>query len=220
MFKYPDNLSRPKLWFPAGGGGAWVNYLIWCNYYQRTLPETPVSFAFEIVSSTFPNYHMSMDCSDPHNSTITGDILLGSNSAWYNFYLYNHIKNYPVDKTYYYNNLYNRAVDRLNLWKKNIQFNLEWTLIWTNPIKFLKDLNSLKNINLNYGIYSEIAFDQYRKSCLLPDIKNNEFRSSDGFKYWHKAVFDTQTDITFSDQQRIDQAEFILEELYWPGYKK
>ena len=208
--------NRPAIWYPIGAGGHWLNYLIWCNFYKKNLPFGLNAFRPRDLTNIFNDYCVFIDFNNPHNDTVTGDILLGSNRAWYNFYLYNLTKNGMVGD----DNLYKGACVNLNLWKKNIQFNLEWTLIWTDPEKFLKDLNSFKNINLSYGSYSEIAFAQYRKSCLLPDIKNNEFRSSNVFKYWHKAIFDTQTDTNFSNQQRIDQAEFILEQLYWPGYKK
>ena len=207
------------IWYPIGAGGHWLNYLIWCNIYKKNLPFGLPAFRPPDLANIFNDYCACLYLDDPHNDTVTGDILLGSNRAWYNFYLYNLTKNGMVGD----DNLYKGACVNLNLWKKNIQFNLEWTLIWTDPEKFLEDLNLLHNCtgwNLHYDTYSEIAFDQYRKSCMLPDLSDQAFRLNPIFVHWRNAIFEHETDKNSSQQHRIEQMEYIINQMYWPGCKK
>jgi hypothetical protein len=210
--------NRPTIWYPVGAGGHWLNYLIWSNLFKKNLPFNVTAFSPPELFHVFNDYCTFLDFRNPHNDSFTGDIILGSNQAWYNFYLYNLTKNGMVSD----NDLYNGAYTSLILRKKNIKFNLEWTLIWTNPEQFLNDLNLLQNCrswHLRYDTYAEIAFDQYRKSCILPDLSDQAFRSNSMFAHWRNAIFEHETDKNCSQQQRIEHTEHIIDQLYWPGCK-
>ena len=73
-------------------------------------------------------------------------------------------------------------------YKMSIDFNLDWRWIFTDPEKFIVELNRLIVSNITYNTYTERAIEQYRNSCPIIDLDSIQFRESDVFLSWVKRV--------------------------------
>jgi hypothetical protein len=199
-------MQRPKIWYPPGAGGHWLNYLIWCDQQQTTVPGNPVNFNWQTLHGrpmTWPETYLGFVTHDPDPKDA--QILLGSNRAWFNFFLCINTKKPQADKE----GRYNAACEALDFQKQNIPFNLDWCLIWTNPEQFVQDLNSIGGFSVTINEHTARAFEQYRASCYMPNIDNIEFRQSDLCCDWYQAVVDTEP----------EQAEEIFKNMYFSGCK-
>ena len=115
--------------------------------------------------------------------------------------------------------MYGAATSILEYYDQQIDFNLEWTLIWTNEEEFLNRLSELSGYELQYNEHTKMAFEQYRRSCYLPDITNPEFQQSDLFKHWYRAIYDHRTSTLRNPADRASQVLDLTNKLYWPGNK-
>jgi len=198
--------SAPTCWYPAGAGGMWLNYLVWCHKTQQTAPGYLPHFELPSLRSIFPNIESNLGFllhdHDPNSAVIR----LGSHRAWFNFYLNLNTKKECADAE----GLYSETVKFLNYKKLPVNFNLEWTLIWTDPEKFINDLNALHDFKLSYNTHVATAFEQYRHSCYLPDLKSTEFQQTLLYQQWHQAIADLHP----NDPELV---ETIINDLYWPG---
>lgn len=206
------NTNINVVWYPAGAGGMWLNYLIWCYQRRRTINHAFPHFEFGYVIRQDPAYHTHIRFARHVDDSSVGTIRLGSNRAWYNFYLNLNVKKSVKEQHY----LYAGALSAVENSKKNIPFNLEWTLLWTDPEQFIQDLSSISGIEIKLNQHTELAIEQYRASCRLPKF-DQEFCQSHLYKHWHQAIIDTQTDPDSTLAQREDQARAITNSLYWTG---
>lgn len=210
-----DKAGKPGLWYPAGAGGMWLNYLIWSGQKNKTIDYDFTHFEYGHVADLEFNYQSYVNFARHLDDPAQSQIRLGSDRAWYNFYL-----NINIKKTYQAQDplvhLYQTAVGTLEQSKKSIPFNLEWTLIWSDPERFINDLSEITSIRLYYNKPTQQAIKQYQQTCYLPEF-NEEFCQSDLYKQWHQATIDTQTDPDLTLAQRASQAREITQSLYWPG---
>lgn len=200
------------VWYPAGAGGMWLNYLIWVDRRRSTIDHEFPHFEFGYVNRLDPAYRTHIRFARHLDDHTVGTIRLGSNRAWYNFYLNLNIKKNVREQHF----LYAGAEQAIEQSKKNIPFNLEWTLLWTDPEQFISDLSRISRIDIGLNEHTLAAIEQYRNSCYLPEL-TEEFCQSDLYKHWHQATIDTQTDPDLTLAQRASQAREITHSLYWPG---
>jgi hypothetical protein len=199
-------MQRPKIWYPAGAGGHWLNYLIWCHRHQTTVPGIPVNFDWRTLHGRQMEGGESylgfmIHDTDPADSQIC----LGSHRAWFNFFLCINTKKLMASKE----GRYKAACNALNYCKQNITFNLDWCLIWTNPAQFIQDLNSTGGFDITVNEHTTRAFEQYRVSCYMPNIDSSEFRQSDLCRDWYQAILDSEP----------DRAEEIFKNMYFSDCK-
>lgn len=210
-------MTLPKIWYPPGAGGMWVNYLIWCNKNQTTVPGYPKNFDWPtLFGKPMPgdqtNLSFMIHQTDPADSVIC----LGSSYALYNFYLNINIKKSRADK----DGLYKSALNAVERRKKGINFNLDWRLIWTDPEQFVSDLNTIWPFDITYNKHIDRAVKQYHASCIFPSIDNEKFQQNELFKHWHQALIDHETDVNLTMAQRHTQALEITRSMYFTGCKK
>lgn len=176
----------PYIWYPQGAGGMWINYLLWCNSKQTTLPENFTSFEFGPIHEKYPEYFSALLFS-PHNATQeeanNSRIRLGG-SNWFNYYL-----NIVAKKAE--GNYYGCAESVLKVLNNNVQPNLYWQDIINNPEKFLTDLGNLMGYRIRYNEVTQQAIKQYLDSCSFP-VLNGEFCSTELYTEWARAVRDVQ----------------------------
>ena len=199
-------MQRPAIWYPPGAGGHWLNYLIWCHQHQTTVPGNPINFNWQTLHSrpmTWPETYLQFRIHN--NDPADSPIVLGSHRAWFNFFLCINTKKPQADKE----GRYQSACDALNYRKRNITFNLDWRLIWTNPEQFVQDLNRTGGFDVVIDQHTTRAFEQYRASCYMPDIDSAEFRQSDLCQDWYQALVDHDP----------EQAEEIFKNMYFSGCK-
>lgn len=190
----------------------WLNYLIWSYRQRSTINHQFPHFEFGYVARQAPAYCTHIRFARHLAEASVGTIRLGSDLAWYNFYLNINIKKGMSPPNF----LYAAAIDAVKNSQANIPFNLDWRLIWQDPEQFIKDLSAVGNIEIELNSVVEHAIEQYQNSCYLPKL-TGEFRQSDLYKHWHQAIIDTATDSALTMSQRAEQAHSITEQLYWPG---
>jgi hypothetical protein len=181
------------IWYPQGAGGMWLNYLLWCNQERTTLPENFQSFEFNDIHQHWPEYYSLFTWLPHHTEHAEGNnsqIRLGGHN-WFNFYL-NICSKKPGFQYYYY------ASCLLNILNINIWPNLYWQDILHDPEKFLADLSSVVKYHIPHDTITQRAIDQYINSCPFPTL-NSEFRSSEIYTEWARAVYDV-TNIKNDDE--------------------
>jgi hypothetical protein len=198
----------------------WLNYLVWVHYHGGTITHDFPHFELNYVSQLHPRYQSYIKFLPHVTDSTLGTVRLGSNRAWYNFYLNINIKKGIAAPEF----LYTGAMESIKLWQQGISFNLEWTLLWHNPEQFVADLGTLIGVDIQYQAHIQQAIEQYRSSCYLPDINPKfrraagpAFRQNDLFKYWFQATIDYATDVNLPLKQREEQALAITQELYCTG---
>jgi hypothetical protein len=184
---------RYTIWYPQGGGGMWLNYLLWCNQERTTLPGNFKTFEFTDLYPQWPNYYSffvwTPHTAEPANSDKDCIRLGGPN--WFNFYL-NLCSKKPGGHCYHY------ATCLLNIQNINVCPNLYWQDIIQNPEKFLADLSSIVGYHIPYDTITQRAIDQYINSCPFPKL-TPEFQSSEMYTEWARAVCDV-TSIRNNDE--------------------
>jgi hypothetical protein len=176
------------IWYPQGAGGMWLNYLLWCNQERTTLPGDFQSFEFTDIHQRWPEYY-SFFTWLPHlaeqDKSNKSRIRLGGHN-WFNFYL-NLCYKKPGGQYYHY------AVCLLNIQTTDSRPNLYWRDIIHNPEKFLADLSSIVEYHIPYDTITQRAIDQYINSCPFPKIITFEFRSSEIYSEWLRAIYDIKS---------------------------
>jgi hypothetical protein len=193
----------------------WLNYLIWCSKHKFTLPGNPLNFEWPEIRALISNYDGYFTFMIHDTNPADSVVCLGSHQAWYNFFLNLNTKKDKADKYI----LYNSALKAVKHQKNNFQFNLDWRMIWIDPEQFIKNLNSIWPFDVAYNEHTQRAFEQYRASCILPNIDSQEFQQSDLFQRWHQALVDHETDVNLSLEDRDKQALDITRNMYFDGCK-
>jgi len=184
----PDpRLWCSTIWYPQGAGGMWINYLLWCNKHQTTLPDNFKSFEFGDIYEKYPEYHALLLFAKHVLIQAEGNqckIRLGGNN-WFNFYL-----NIVAKKNV--NNYYGTAESVLLVLDNNVWPNLHWRDIIHDPKKFLGDLSSIVGSPILYNAVTQQAIKQYIDSCPFLDIDDN-FCSTELYQEWARAVRDVKS---------------------------
>jgi hypothetical protein len=137
----------------------------------------------------------------------TAPIRLGSNRAWFNFFLnVNAKKGMPRDCV----TLLTGSKMFLNWYQADINFNLDWCLIFEDPEQFVAQLNSISDFKIKYSSVTGQAFDQYRNSCItIADYSDLQINA------WRQAALDLFTDRKQPLPQRLQIAEEIFYNTYY-----
>jgi len=203
----PHATKRPGLWYPQGAGGMWLNYLIWCSQANKIVPGDHYYFEWPYIQSLEPKY-ISFLGFYPHNRDYsTAPIRLGSDRAWFNFFLnINAKKGMPAE----YSALVQGSTNFLIWHQQNIDFTLDWCLIFKDPEQFIAQLNAITDFDVSLNSVTEQAIEQYRKSCVwVQDY--NDFR----VKAWRQAALNLFTDRKQSLPQRLQIAEEVFYNTYY-----
>jgi hypothetical protein len=196
----------PKLWYPMGGGGAWLNYLIWCSLHNQSVSGDVDNFDFPVIESIinsnseikYQNYFQLREHSITWHDC---EIVLGSDRAWFNFFLNLQKKTGRSEDN---GVRYQIAAQYAGWIRRGVQFNLEWCDIWQEPEQFLSRLKELTTLNLLFNAGAEQAFEQYRRSCVF------EPESGD-LDVYQRAVRELATDQeTTNDNARLQRAREIV----------
>jgi hypothetical protein len=196
----------PKLWYPMGSGGAWLNYLTWCSLHNQSISGDVDNFDFPVIESIvnsnseikYQNYFQRREHSITWHDC---EIVLGSDRAWFNFFLNLQKK---TGRSEDQGVRYQIAAQYAGWIRRGVQFNLEWCDIWQEPEQFLSRLKELTTLNLLFNAGAEQAFDQYRRSCVF------EPESGD-LDIYQRAVRELATDQeTTNDNARLQRAREIV----------
>lgn len=198
--------QRPGFWYPQGAGGMWLNYLIWCSQANKIVPGDHLYFEWPYIQSLEPKYVSYLDFYIHDRDYSTAPIRLGSNRAWFNFFLnINAKKGMPQD----YFGLVQGASTFLTWSRDNIDFTLDWCLIFEDPEQFITQLNTVADFNVTLNSVTEQAIEQYRKSCIwIQDYNDSRVAA------WRQAALNLFTDREQSLSQRLQ----IVEEIFYNTY--
>jgi len=191
-----------KMWFCPGGGGNWVNYLIWSWRNNKIIPGDHWHFSIPILQAADSTYKLVVNTLDhsilpPENST---DIMFGTTRAWNNLWYMNIVKNTaPNDSLQYHFS------------DTNLRFNLEWADIVEDPENFLQSLNSIINENIKFNSIVEQVWMQYLKSSYMPGVRGLEYLDNPMFDKMLDNIYNTQTDIKNSTRVRFQQTRDIFD---------
>lgn len=178
-------MTKRKIWWPQGAGGMWVNYLLWAGKENRNIGDKHVDFNYVYLKKNNPEYNYYVTFAKHLEDPADSGIRIGNHHAWFNFYLNVCAKKVDTDDILH---LRNSAKMILNYVNRDIDFNLDWQLIFTDPEKFIAQLNLAGGYNITYNQAAQFAFTQYQHSCLLPNLDSDEFQQSNVFKCWHDSV--------------------------------
>ena len=163
----------------------WVNYLLWAGKENRNIGDKHVDFNYVYLKKNNPEYNYYVTFAKHLEDPADSGIRIGNHHAWFNFYLNVCAKKVDTDDILH---LRNSAKMILNYVNRDIDFNLDWQLIFTDPEKFIAQLNLAGGYNITYNQAAQFAFTQYQHSCLLPNLDSDEFQQSNVFKCWHDSV--------------------------------
>lgn len=183
----------PQLWYPPGAGGMWLNYLLWCYRVNDNFPDELASFEFPILKQQNPKYYpliqFARHLDDPANSQIR----LGG-PYYFNFYinLCNKKSNSISVQT---------ANEFLNYAQTNIDYNLDWGLIYRDPEQFINQLNRTAEFEITYSDPASRAVEQYINSCPLIDLTDPVMYHSTILTCWIDAV---KQRFQFTQEQAVE----------------
>ena len=187
--------NKPLLYYPGGGGGNWLNYIIWCGQTQTTDPVTPLEFSnLSVPISKYldilphEDYTKSCDC----------NIRFGSERAYINYYINVLVKNQRWTGA--------EPGGYIRMKDHNWDWNLDYTKIFLNPGEFLEQLNILTELNLQLDRHTQQAFEQYYQSCPWYSMSESELLDTNWIKDSWQYCFDFRTANDASIETRTQQA--------------
>lgn len=195
----------PRVWYPHSAGGSWLNYLIWCSLNNQSINGNIDNFDYPALESIVNSqsdikYQNYIQCREHNINWDDCEIILGSSRTWFNFFLNFQKKNGREDSV----RSYQIASQYAGWMRRNISFNLDWCLIWTDSRQFLDKLAELTGLELPMNTGAEQAFAQY---CSGWDF---EPQSGD-LEVYQRAVYDFATDQEITDRQaRLQRAREIV----------
>ena len=204
----------PRVWYPQGANGSWLSYLVWCSRFDTAVPGELEQFDYNylepLINST-PELHHYEDSRTQYpcviqerKNAMTWDdcsILFGSNRAWFNFFLNLQLSSATVADQ---DRQYQVAAQFAGWYRRNIEFNLEWCLIWDNPQEFLAQFAQLTKWDLPWNSGAQQAFEQYRATTHFDPGTND-------LSVYQRAVHDMATDQDITNAQaRLQRAREIV----------
>ena len=157
----------PKLWYPGGAGGHWLNYVTWCGINQTWVDYDFIEFS--PVFNNIPNYKIYYQFRPHSEIHAPTDIWLGSDQALLNFYINVLIKN-PKWK--------NATPLGYIQMRDNFLWNLDYCDIFNDPENFFNQINALTDYNLKLDFYTNKALQQYKHSCLWSKMSEQQLQNT------------------------------------------
>lgn len=204
----------PRVWYPNGAHGAWLNYVAWCSQFNTAIPGSLERFDHTYLEpriNSTPALHFYQENRTQYPGIIQQrkdapawddcSILFGSNRAWFNFFLNLQMSS---ETSADQDQAYQVAARYAGWYRRNITFNLEWCLIWTDPEQFLSDLGRLIKMDLPWNTGAQQAFEQYRAVCVFDPGQSD-------LSTYQRAVYDMATDQEITNEQaRLQRAREIV----------
>ena len=159
----PDVTSKPRVWAADPTAAQWLNYLLWCLDRDQALPGTPTQFDYHYLKQLHSDYEHLL-CVSLEDGPGPDDICLGSDRAWFNFYV-NIRHNTPEAKSA------TVLTQLAGLQKQNLVHDLDWCMIWHDPTQFIDCLGALTNRTLKHNRISQQVIAQYSRICVWHDPK-------------------------------------------------
>ena len=209
-------LHHIKLFYLPGGGGNWVNYLLWCWVNNKIIPGEHAHFGQDVLWPIEQTYGgivaLAHHDSDWHDS----DIVLGSQKMFYNWWLMNQIKNSPG--LIFNSKQIGPLADLVDNFF-DIGYNLDWTLIVENPRKFLQQLSSFLPFEIKYTPLVRHAIYQYLQSSYPKEFQGDGYRTAGVFDKEIEKITRLYTDSTLPMAERQQQAWdlFDCQWIRWDG---
>lgn len=183
---------KPSLYYPGGGGGNWLNYLVWCSEQQTNVLDVPKEFGATTKGYRYFRVLSHQDYTKP------ADIWFGSERAYINYYINVVVKNPSWDKAE--PGGYIRMRDHVWHW------NLDYAKIFFEPEGFLEQLNSVTGFNLRFDQYTKLAFEQYRESCPWWSMPESELLKTQWVTDSWRYCYEHRTNINDTVEVRTQQA--------------
>lgn len=185
----------------------WLNYLIWCSKTNEIVPGNHPHFEWPYIQSLRPDYLSFLGFYIHDRDWKTAPIRLGSNRAWFNFFLnVNAKKGLPAD----YNSSLKGATMFLEWYSSGVEFTLDWCLIFEDPEQFVAQLNSISDFDVKFNSVTEQAFAQYKNSCVWANDS-----TALQVQAWKTAALNLLTDRKQPLPQRLQIAEEIFYNTYY-----
>jgi len=186
----------------------WLNYLVWCSRANEIIPGNHPHFEWSYIQSLRHDYLSFLGFYIHGRDYATAPIRLGSYRAWFNFFLnVNAKKGMPPGPS----SLVAGAKLFLNWQLDDIDFNLDWCLIFEDPEQFVHQLNLISGFGVKYNSITKQAFAQYQNSC----IKVTDY-SDPQVVAWRQAALDLFT----NSKQPLPQRLQVAEEIFYNTYYK
>jgi hypothetical protein len=186
-------ISKPLVYYPGGGGGNWLNYVIWCGQNKSFLPGSPLEFGN--LSTKIYRYFDFI----PHaDFTKSCNIRFGSEQAYINCYINVLIKNPSWTQA--------EPGGYIKMKNHDWDWNLDYTKIFSDPKEFLQQLNRLTGLELKLNRFTERAFEQYYQSCPWYGMSESQLLETTWIKDSWQYCFDFRTASDNSVETRTQQA--------------
>ena len=200
-------IYKPSLWYPPGAGGMWLNYLVWCGKNNRIIPGDHSHFEWPHLFSIEPKYIPYFEFCSHDKVHKTAAVRLGSQRAQLNFFL--NVINKKEMSQDFSSSVYGAKMF-LEWELGSVDFNLDWCLIFENPERFVAQLNSITDFELEFNPSAKQAIEQYRKSC----VKIETYTEVE-VQGWRQAILNLYTDRQQPLPQRLQLAEEIFYNTYY-----
>ena len=156
------------VWYMPGGGGNWLNYMVWCYLYNQNIPGNYKNFHIHTLLNSCCDYSYILGVAPHQTPWNECSVVLGSHRSLLNLFINNCGKlGYTLD------NIVNRAL----LFQKNydwsVGYNIQWHLIANDHKTFLEALSDVLKIKITYTVPVQHAFQQYIDSCWSPELQGD-----------------------------------------------
>ena len=198
----------PGLWYPAGAGGMWLNYVVWCDTNKDIIPGNHHYFEYPYLKELHPDYSPFFNFSNHKTPPHMATVVLGSDRALFNFFLNILSKKKPSTD-------WIPTAGGFYQMKNVIKYNLDWCDIFENPKKFFDDVNSLTGYNIKLNQFTETAIEQYKNSCTWYSMTKQELYATDPVQECFNHCFDQCTNSATSLAQQTQQAWNLVESTLW-----
>jgi len=187
--------NKPLLYYPGGGGGNWLNYLIWCGLSQQHANHDILEFSLKNIKENVTQYFRII----PHSEyTSPANVRFGSNQALINFYINVCVKNPEWTGA--------EPGGYIRMKEHDWDWNLDYTKIFLDAEGFLEQLNNLTGFNIKLDKHTKHAFDQYRQSCPWYGMTESNLLETKWVTDSWQHCFDFRTNIDDSIKIRKEQA--------------
>jgi hypothetical protein len=152
--------TNNSVWYLPGGGGNWLNYLIWCYCYNTHIYGQWTNFHQVSLQTQQPDYRYLLGVANHDKSWKQYKIIFGSHKSSLNMFINNCRKlGFSLD------NAVERALLFQTTYDWSVGYNIQWHLIANDYKTFLEALSDALRIKITYTIPVKHAFQQYINSC-------------------------------------------------------
>jgi len=156
------------VWYMPGGGGNWLNYLVWCYLYNQHIPGSFTNFHNDTLRNSCSDYSYILGVASHQISWNTCSVVFGSHRSLLNIFITNCRKlGYTLD------NIVNRALLFQQNYDWSVVYNIHWHLIADDHKTFLEALSDAVNHKITYTVPVQHAFQQYIDSCWPPELQGD-----------------------------------------------